>query len=226
MLNALDGPILAIAPHPDDETIGAGGLLLRAAAQGVPIHWLIVTRMDPADGWPAEKIARREREIEAVRAALGFAGVHRLGLPSARLETLPLGQVIGGVAEVVKAVRPACVLLPHRGDAHSDHDVVWRAGAAATKWFRYPSVEWTLSYETLSETDAGLEDSKPFQPHLFVDISDQLEAKLEACRIFADELGPFPFPRSLEAIGALAQVRGAAAGFRAAEAFMLHRARA
>ena len=53
------GPILVVAPHPDDETLGAGGLLLRAAAAGREIHWLIVTAMRAEDGWPADKMARR-----------------------------------------------------------------------------------------------------------------------------------------------------------------------
>ena len=63
------GPILAIAPHPDDETIGAGGLLLRASAAGREIHWLIVTTMRPEDGWPTARIESREAEIEAVARA-------------------------------------------------------------------------------------------------------------------------------------------------------------
>lgn len=225
MIEMVGGPILAIAPHPDDETIGAGGALLRAARAGLATHWLIVTDMDPAHGWPAEKIARREKEIAEITRRLGFSGTHRLGLPSARLETLPLGDVVGAIAKVVKAVEPACIMLPHRGDAHSDHDVVWKAGAACAKWFRYPSVRWVMSYETLSETDAGLDPVRRFEPDLFVDVSATLSDKLEACGVFADELGAFPFPRSLEAIEALARVRGAASGFAAAESFMLHRAR-
>lgn len=220
------GPILVIAPHPDDETFGAGGLLLRTRAAGRPIHWLIVTGITVEQGWPAEKVERRKREIAAVAESFGFDGVHRLDLPSAKLETLPLGEIVAAIGGVVKAVGAEVLLIPHRGDAHSDHHVVYAAATAAAKWFRYPSVKWALVYETLSETDAGLFPSDPFVPHLFVDIAAQLEKKLEIAAMFGDEIGDFPFPRSLEAIEALAKVRGAASGSRAAEAFMILRGRA
>lgn len=222
---AAGGPVLVIAPHPDDETLGAGGLLLRAAAAGRAIHWLIVTTMRPDEGWPAGRIAKRDREIAAVAADYGFAGVHRLGLPTARLDTLPLGDVVAALGQVVAEVQPEVILLPHRGDAHSDHQVVHDAGAACSKWFRYPSVRWTLVYETLSETDAGLQQAPAFRPDLFVDISGQLERKLAMTRHFDGEFHAFPFPRSETALRAQAQLRGAASGSEAAEAFMILRGR-
>ena len=219
------GGILAIAPHPDDETIGAGGLLLRAAQAGREIHWLIVTAMRPEDGWLAELMTRRDAEIEAVAREFGFAGVHRLGLPTTRLDTLPLADVVAAIGQVVTKVRPQIILLPHRGDAHSDHQVVHDAGAACAKWFRYPSVQWALVYETLSETDAAIQQTMPFRPDIYVDIGDHLERKIAITRHFAGEFHPFPFPRSEIAVRAQGQVHGAAAGYHAAEAFMLLRAR-
>lgn len=219
------GPILVVAPHPDDETIGAGGLMLRAAAAGRPVHWLIVTTMRPEDGWPAARMAAREDEIAAVTQDYGFAGVHRLGLPTTRLDTLPLGDVVAAIAAVVKEVQPEVLLLPHRGDAHSDHQVVHDAGAACAKWFRYPSVQWTLAYETLSETDAAIQQMLPFRRDVFVDIGDYLERKIEITRRFKGEFHDFPFPRSETAVRAQGQMHGVAAGYQAAEAFMLLRAR-
>jgi LmbE family N-acetylglucosaminyl deacetylase len=219
------GPILVVAPHPDDETIGAGGLLLRAAAARRPIYWLIVTSMRPEDGWPVDRIIRREAEIDAVAKDYGFTGVHRLGLPTTRLDTLPLGDVVAAIGAIVRQVQPQILLLPHRGDAHSDHQVVHDAGAACAKWFRYPSVQWTLAYETLSETDAAIQQMLPFRRDIFVDIGDCLDRKIEITRHFAGEFHDFPFPRSETAVRAQGQMHGVAAGYRAAEAFMLLRAR-
>lgn len=219
------GPILAIAPHPDDETIGAGGLLLRAAAAGRSVHWLIVTAMRPEDGWPADRISQREAEIVAVAKEFGFSGVHRLGLPTTRLDMLPLGDVVAMMGAVVAEVQPQVILLPHRGDAHSDHQVVHDAGAACAKWFRYPSVQWTLAYETLSETDAAIQQMLPFRPNIYVDIGPFMDHKIAITRHFAGEFHPFPFPRSETALRAQAQVHGVAAGYDAAEAFMLLRGR-
>jgi hypothetical protein len=55
--------------------------------------------------------------------------------------------------------------------------------------------------------------------------AQHLERKLEILAVYGSELAPHPFPRSLEAVRALALVRGAAAGFGAAEAFQLLRER-
>lgn len=219
------GPVLVLAPHPDDETIGAGGYLLRARAAGQAIHWLIVTEMRAADGWPHEKILRREGEIDRVAEAFGFASVTKLGFPTARLDTVPVAELVGAIGDAVRDIAPSVLLLPHRGDAHSDHAAVHDAGIACAKWFRYPSVRWTLAYETLSETDAALRRDEPFRTDIFVDITKHLERKLEITALFGDEIGAFPFPRSPEAVRSLAAVRGAASGSAAAEAFMLLRAR-
>lgn len=226
MLNSIKGgPILVVAPHPDDETLGAGGTLLRAKAAGREIHWLIVTEMRAADGWPEEKIRRREDEVAAASEALGFASVTKLGFPAAQLDQAPTGDLVAAMGRVVREIGPEVLLLPHRGDAHSDHAAVHDAGTACAKWFRYPSVSWTLAYETLSETDAALRRDEPFRADLFVDISGHLDRKIDIMAIFGDEMLAFPFPRSAEAVRALAMTRGAASGSAAAEAFMLLRAR-
>ena len=79
-----------------------------------------------------------------------------------------------------------------------------------------------LAYEALSETDFALDPAAPaFRPNVFVDIAEFLQAKLELLAGYGAEIQPFPFPRSREAVEALARVRGAAAGVAAAEGFVL-----
>ena len=82
-----------------------------------------------------------------------------------------------------------------------------------------------LAYETLSETDFGLGVYNSFRPNVYIDIESYLTGKLDAMNIYASELDEFPFPRSHEAIKALAHLRGTASGFMAAEAFELLRER-
>lgn len=213
--------ILAVAPHPDDETLGCGGTLLRHRAQGDEIHWVIATRMDPAV-FPAERIARREAEIAAVAKAYGFAGVHALGFPAASLDTVPQAKLIEALAHIVRSVEPNQVLAPFPGDAHGDHRAVFEAVAACAKTFRYPSVETVLAYETLSETDFALDPTAPaFRPNLFVEIGSFLDRKIDIMRLYEGELGEHPFPRSVEAIRAAAVLRGVQANCPAAEAFMV-----
>jgi LmbE family N-acetylglucosaminyl deacetylase len=87
------------------------------------------------------------------------------------------------------------------------------------------NIEIVAAYETLSETEFGLGTDQAFRPNVFVDINHFVSKKLEAMDIYTSEVGEFPFPRSHEAIRALATLRGAASGYNSAEAFELLRER-
>jgi LmbE family N-acetylglucosaminyl deacetylase len=218
---------LVVAPHPDDELLGCGGTLLRRTAEGGTVGWLLMTAITEGGEWSCDRIEQRAKEIEEVRDGLGIATQHlyRLDFPTAQLDQQPMDTLVSRVSEVFRSFKPEEMLLPHPGDAHSDHRVTFEAVSACTKWFRYPSVRRVLTYETLSETDAGLDPSRVFQPTVFVDISDYLERKIELMRVYASEMGGFPFPRSERALRALGEVYGAQSGFRVAEGFMLMRER-
>lgn len=213
--------ILVVAPHPDDETLGCGGTLLRLRGERATLHWLIVTEMPPSD-YSAERRATRDAEIAAVARHFDFASVTSLGLPAARLETEPRQALVSGIAKVLAEARPDSVYLPNPGDVHTDHSVVFEACQSALKWTKAPFVGRVSVYETLSETDLVLSSRHtPFRPNCHVDISATLDGKIAAMHLYQSEVGAFPFPRSAEAIRAQAETRGAAAGFRAAEAFMI-----
>jgi len=216
---------IIIAPHPDDEVLGAGGTLLRRKAEGATVAWLIVTGITAETGWSEDKIKQRADEIKQVTALFGFDSVFELNFPTTQLDQVPMSDLVGAISNVFKTFEPEEVFVPHPSDVHTDHRVVFNAVASCTKWFRYPSVKRVLAYETLSETDFGLGTSQAFQPNVFIDIEPYLADKLRAMDIYASEVGEFPFPRSHEAIRALASLRGVASGFKAAEAFELLRER-
>jgi LmbE family N-acetylglucosaminyl deacetylase len=216
---------IVIAPHPDDEVLGVGGTLLRRKAEGAAVGWLIVTSISVQSGWTPEKVNQRTDEINRVKELFGFDAVFSLNFPAAQLDRIPISDLVAGISGVFKSFEPEEVFLPHPSDVHTDHRIVFDAVASCTKWFRYPSVRRVLAYETLSESDFGLGANQSFRPNVFVDIEPFLREKLRAMDIYASELGVFPFPRSHEAIKALATLRGAASGFRAAEAFELLRER-
>ena len=217
-------PVVVVSPHPDDETLGCGETLLRHIADGDAVHWLIVTDMRTEYGFPEEVVGRRRAEIQTVAAAYGFAEVHNLGLPPARLDTLPTADLVTAIGDVFEAVSPAVVYLPFWGDVHTDHPAVFDAAVSCTKWFRYPSIRRVLCYETISETDFGLKPAgEQFTPNCYVNISAYVDKKIELAQMYETEMGRFPFPRSPEGLRALARLRGAASGCEAAESFMLLR---
>lgn len=207
---------LVVGPHPDDELLGCGGLLLRRLAEGHEVAWILVTSMIDAS---ANRIEARDLEIEAVRDGLGIRpeSLIRCGFPTTRLDAIPMAELVNALSQAIVRLEPTEVLVPHSRDAHSDHRVTFDATMAATKWFRQPNIRRILAYETLSETEFG--SGPAFRPRYFADISPWLDKKIELLKIYASELGEFPFPRSEETVRSLAAVRGSAAGFNAAEAF-------
>jgi N-acetylglucosamine malate deacetylase 1 len=224
-INREDRRVLVVAPHPDDEVLGVGGTLLRRKFEGSSIAWLIITHVSEELGWSREKVLQRNREISLVSKFFAFDKVYNLKFPPTKLDALPMADIVQKIAEVIQSYAPTELFIPHAGDVHSDHVVVHNAVISSTKSFRYPCVKRVLTYETLSETDFGLDISRQFQPNTFINISDFLDKKIVAMKMYPTEMGDFPFPRSSTSIVSLAQYRGSTSGFRAAEAFQLLRAR-
>jgi LmbE family N-acetylglucosaminyl deacetylase len=214
--------ILVVAPHPDDETLGCGGTLLKHKARGDATHWLICTDMDPADGYAQGLIASREREIAAVAAIYNFDSVTTLGLATTRVDTYPIRDVLSKISEVMNAVQPSIIYLPFKEDPHSDHRRIFSAAYACTKSFRYPYIQKLLMMETLSESEfaPGIGGSG-FTPNSFSNITEYFDRKMEILNLYQSETGDHPFPRSMENVKALATLRGATAGVAYAEAFMM-----
>ena len=64
--------ILVISPHPDDETLGCGGTLLKHTALGDQVYWLIITKMTQEVGYSEDRIRTRAEEIESVAKSYKF----------------------------------------------------------------------------------------------------------------------------------------------------------
>jgi len=216
--------VVVLAPHPDDETIGCGATLLRHAAHGDQIHWLIMTEIPVHTSFNGKDAASRSQEIDAVAAEFSFTTVHELRYAPASLDAHPLSDLVGGVGAVLAEILPTIVYVPWPGDAHSDHRVSFEAGLAASKSFRSPSIKKILAYETLSETNFGIHPLVPaFRPNCYHDVTDTFARKLEILRHWDSELKQHPWPRSDEAVIAQAVLRGTECGAMRAEAFSVIR---
>jgi len=210
--------VLIFAVHPDDETLGCGGTLLKHKAKGDEIHWLICTETNENNKF--YKI--REKEIQKVTELYSFDSVTNLKLKTMQVDEYSMSDLIGKISKVVNEIQPNIVYLPFKGDVHSDHRKIFEASYSCTKSFRYPFIKKIYMIETLSETEFApsvSEDS--FIPNVFVDISDFMDKKLEIMKVYESEIAEHPFPRSEKNLKALATLRGATAGCEYAESFML-----
>jgi LmbE family N-acetylglucosaminyl deacetylase len=216
--------ILIIAPHPDDETLGCGGTLLRHVAEGDKVYWLIGTTIKEENGFSSDRVNSRQSEIKKVCEMYEFAGYKQLDFNTTELDQIPKNIIVNEISEYVNEVKPHTMYLPYRNDVHSDHAQIFDASVACTKSFRYPFVKKVCVYETLSETEFGLRtDDHGFKPNMWVDISKYLDRKIEIMKVFESELGEHPFPRSIESIMALAMLRGSTSGCKSSEAFIILR---
>jgi N-acetylglucosamine malate deacetylase 1 len=217
--------VMAIAAHPDDETLGCGGTLLKHRASGEELHWLIATsRSTPR--WSTEAVKTQDAQVEAVARAYSVERVHRLGFPDAGLDTVPISSLIESIDVAVSGVRPALVYVVHGGDVHTDHSLVYSAVMSALKSFRMSAlgIRRVMSFETLSSTDAGPQnDSNAFRPNVYSDISPYLEEKCRILSLYETEVQEGWLPRTQSAVAALARTRGASVGVQHAEAFALLR---
>jgi LmbE family N-acetylglucosaminyl deacetylase len=217
--------ILVISVHPDDETLGCGGTLLKHKASGDSLFWLIVTQtFEPQ--WSSEIIERKDVEIQRVAQAYEMQGCFKLGFPAVQLDTVPQVEVMERVRKVLTEVTPEVVYVVHSGDVHTDHQAVFCATMSVLKPFymaRY-CAKRVLSYEALSSTEAAPPHlGGPFIPNVFNDITPFIDRKIEIMGLYGTEAQPYPLPRSGESIRALARYRGATVGMEYVEAFMLIR---
>lgn len=210
--------ILVVAVHPDDETLGCGGTLLKHKHNGDKIYWLICTKIDEGSDY----YTTRENEIKQASDVYKFDGVFSLGLKTMRVDEYSMGELIDKISKAINEVKPNIIYLPFKGDVHSDHRKIFEASYSCTKVFRYPFIKKIYMMETLSETEfaPGVKEDA-FVPNSFVDISNYLDKKIEIMKIFKSEIREHPFPRSKRNLRALATLRGATCGCEYAESFML-----
>lgn len=217
------GRILVIAPHPDDEILGVGGTIARLARAGSETFVAVVTTGQLPD-YSAAETARVRAEATQAHALLGVEEILWLDLPAARLGEVSHAARNAALTKIVKQVQPTTLFLPFAGDIHIDHQMTFLSAMVAARPHQATYPGTILAYETLSETNWNAPYLSPaFVPNVFVDITDTLEVKLEAMRMYKSQLRAFPHERSVEALRALATLRGATVHRPAAEAFVLVR---
>jgi N-acetylglucosamine malate deacetylase 1 len=222
--------VLVVAAHPDDEVLGCGGTLARMASEGRAVHILLMADgetsrvSDSGQTIDPGRLAARNAAAEKACKILGCTSVEMLALPDNRLDGLELLDVVKHIEAFVQRYQPMTVVTHHSGDVNIDHRVVHDAVITACRPQPGHPVKELLFFEVPSSTEWRPPSSaNMFNANWFVDVSQTLQLKLQALQVYQDELRPFPHPRSIKAVEALAKWRGATVGAEAAEGFVLGR---
>jgi LmbE family N-acetylglucosaminyl deacetylase len=158
--------VLVIAPHPDDESLGCGGLLAWAAATGHQPRVLFLTDGESSHpgsaAFPPERLGlvRRTEAIAACRS-LGMArtDVTFLGLPDAGLSALcrvDKGETIQAIRDWISLAGPAAVCVTASAESHGDHVAAYQLvknalkGLRQHRFFSYPVWTWLQPGDTSS----------------------------------------------------------------------------
>ena len=145
--------LVLVAAHPDDETLGAGGLLATADANGLRVDVLLLSAGEASH--PGSRTHRPDDlavlRVEETRTALALlaprARLVSLGLPDSDLESHE-DEIIEAVVRTVGEDGPTTlVCAPWRHDRHADHEAAGRAAAVAAdrtdaRLLEYPIWLW------------------------------------------------------------------------------------
>lgn len=225
-----------IAPHPDDEVLGCGGLIQQVKRQRGKVYVLFLTIGNTKDfsHKGSSSISEREKEIKRVASFLQFDD-YDVGFTDDKyhlqLDAYGQKQVINLIERTssvaIEKIRPTIVAFPSEYSYNQDHQIAARATISAlrpaertTKHF----VPYVLGYEMAADAWSTTNER---MPNFFLPLDKTMLAlKLKAMNLYASQVRPSPNMRSIKTIESLARLRGALCASDFAEAFMLYRAMA
>ncbi len=215
--------VLVISTHPDDETLGMGGTLLKKRIQGDFLSWMIITSAY-GPRWDEKAVQEKEAEIASVAKPYQFQKTFRLDFPAAALNGSHRSDLLDSIRKGLEEAKPDQVYLMFGRDIHTDHQLAFDCALSVMKPFRYPGIRQIYCYETLSSTEmAAPLSGNAFLPNAYCDISDYIDEKIRIMELYRTESQAFPLPRSPESTRALARFRGSTAGVPYTESFMVLR---
>lgn len=223
--------ILVVAAHPDDETLGCGATIARMAQEGNSVHILIlgegITSREKkvSEGTCHRKLAQLHRQAKLAAKILHARSIKILNFPDNRFDTVALLDLVKAVENEKRRLRPEIVLTHHGQDLNVDHRLTCQAVLTACRPVTRESVREIYSFEIPSSTEWQAQSKKKvFCPTFYIELKKKhLAAKIRALKVYSSELKPFPHPRSIKAIDALAKWRGSNAGVSYAECFEIIR---
>jgi LmbE family N-acetylglucosaminyl deacetylase len=188
----LDGsPVLVLAPHPDDEIFGCGGVLAQAVKLGATVRTVILT-----DGAAQGDEAVRRAEAEAAARQIGLPPPELWGLDDRSLrpddETLE-----ERLRTLLEEVAPHVLLVPSPAEVHPDH----RALALVVYRILQRAVRGSELHAAVQAVRlAAYEVSAVLRPNLLVDVTAEWDQVLAAANAYRSQIEMLPYLEVLDGI--------------------------
>jgi len=178
--------VVCLAPHPDDEVIGCGGLLSLVAHHEIDLLTIVMTGGQAQ----AETGVDRAQESREAASVLGSAPPEFWGYQDRALSATP--ELVGRIEAVLRDRKPTHLLAPALSEPHPDHQGLALAACRA-------AVQSGLEDLTLVFYEVGA----PMVPNMRVDISAVAERKWQAVRCFASQQAVHPYLQIAQAMARL-----------------------
>lgn len=233
MIGLSNQSLFIIAPHPDDEVLGCGGLIKKIKDNGGKVYVLFLTVGDTQD-YRKEGLStgsERLREIERVAKymkyddyRIAFQG-NQYHLRLDQLAQLELMKELENGPLSLNKLKPGIVATPYFSDYNQDHRAATMALFGATRPTpddQKPLTKIILGYESVPT--AGWWDAGKQNMNFYLHLSKkELDAKMKGLELYTSQVRLGNHPRALASIKKLAAMRGIESGVDAAEAFFTYR---
>ena len=200
--------LLVLAPHPDDETLGCGGLIAKTIAEGGDV-FIIVFAKNYGSNIDYEE---SEKAFKILGVSQKHCSISLVNNRPLELDRNGLKPFITIIEEGCEKVKPTTVAVPLKS-YHQDHQMINKAAMAALRPHGYLAKK-VLFYEQPYYCSWSTE---VFKPNYYVDITQYMDKKIEALKCYKSQKIPF------DMIVSMAKIRGGESGVKLAEAYILMR---
>jgi LmbE family N-acetylglucosaminyl deacetylase len=187
-------PFIILSPHPDDETLGLGGLIGQSCKVGQMVHVVVLT--DGAGShprsvqYPPKRLVElRKDEVKAAGEVLGLdpGFVHHLDLPDTKApsEGAQFDVAVRAVSDLVRKTGSKCLFVTWDRDPHCDH----QAAAAMAKAVQIANPGVNLWAYPIWGWHIDPDDEVPGPPHGYrLDIAGERDLKHRAIAAHASQM--------------------------------------
>jgi LmbE family N-acetylglucosaminyl deacetylase len=213
---------LVVVAHPDDEILGAGATIHKLIEKGHNVAVVTMSNHAVARANISDTLSFDQTKALKI---VGITKTYEANFPNIKMNTVAHLDLVKFVEGCIEDFNADVIITHHPSDTNNDHVQTSYAVQAASRLFQrkegVTALKELLYMEVPSSTEWSFDSSSNrFTPNYFVEIGQEgIDIKLKALRAYKGVMRPYPHPRSVEAIEALAVYRGVQAGCNYAEAF-------
>jgi len=205
---------LILVAHADDETLGCGGLIQKLIKKGWYTRVVVLSNgvLDVRG-----KIEDNRPGLQAACEILGVSELKQMDFKDQRFDQVPMADLANSVVQL--GLTPDLIVTHVDTDLNMDHRLTCEVAKILGRPKQKPVSIIGCEIPSTSFWNGG-----PFPANYYVDITDEIEAKILAFKQYENELQKFPHPWSERGLKLLAEYHGMQCGLRYAEAFSIIRA--